>query len=96
MLIFFYLDSSNRLVPNPQGKFPTKNYVSGSAIINIYYVHDDPNWKIQNTMMHEVGHILGLKHSNTSGALLVSDSAKYNKLVPPQYDDIAGVRSIYK
>lgn len=78
------------------GHYPNQDYKAGSAIINLYYVHSDPTWKIQNTMMHEMGHIFGLAHSNVSGALMVETSASYTSLKKPQNDDISGVRSIYE
>lgn len=77
------------------GGYPNKNYTSGSAVINLYYVHDDPLWKIQNTIMHEMGHIFGLKHSLTDGALMIEGSASYTELTPPQSDDVSGVRALY-
>lgn len=78
------------------GGYPNQNYQSGSAVINLYYVHTNSAWKIQNTIMHEMGHIFGLKHSTTTGALMVSNSASYTELTLPQSDDISGVRAIYE
>lgn len=78
------------------GGYPDQNYQAGSAVINLYYVHSNATWKIQNTMMHEMGHIFGLKHSSTEGALMISSSASYTELTPPQSDDISGVRAIYE
>ena len=78
------------------GVGPNTDYNSGSAIINLYYVHDNPSWKIQNTMMHEMGHIFGLAHATVSGPLMYEFSATYTYLKIPQYDDINGVRSIYE
>ena len=43
-----------------------------------------------------VGHIFGLKHSTTTGALMVSNSASYTELTLPQSDDTSGVRAIYE
>lgn len=77
------------------GGYPNKDYQSGSAVINLFYVHSDPAWKIQNTMMHEMGHIFGLKHVFVSGPLMYETSASYTSLKIPQNDDISGVRSIY-
>lgn len=78
------------------GGYPDQNYQAGSAVINLYYVHTNPTWKIQNTIMHEMGHIFGLKHSTTTGALMISSSASYTELTLPQSDDISGVRAIYE
>lgn len=91
-----YKPLTGEWVPVNPGYYPDKNYQAGSAVINYYYVHSNPTWKIQNTIMHEMGHIFGLKHSNTSGALMVENSASYTSLKKPQSDDISGVRSIYK
>lgn len=78
------------------GGYPNQNYRAGSAVINLYYVHSNASWKKQNTIMHEMGHIFGLKHSSVTGALMVSNSASYTSLKPPQSDDVNGVRSIYE
>lgn len=78
------------------GGYPNKNYQSGSALINLYYVHSDPTWKIQNTMMHEMGHIFGLMHTNVTGALMVESTTVYTSLKKPQSDDVSGVRSVYE
>lgn len=42
------------------------------------------------------GTYFGLKHSTTTGALMVSNSASYTELTLPQSDDISGVRAIYE
>ena len=77
------------------GGYPNTNYTAGSAVINIYVVHSNAQWKIQNTIMHEMGHIFGLKHSDKVGALMVDGTSVYTELTPPQSDDVAGVRAIY-
>jgi hypothetical protein len=77
------------------GDYPNKNYQSGSAVINLYSVHSDPSWKIKNTIMHEMGHIFGLKHVLVSGPLMYKYSARYTSLKTPQSDDVSGIRSIY-
>lgn len=77
------------------GGYPDQDYYYGTAVINLYYVHGNPDWKKQNTIMHEMGHIFGLKHSNREGALMIQSSASYTSLQLPQSDDIAGVRAIY-
>lgn len=77
------------------GGYPNKNYTAGSAVINLYAVHSDARWKIQNTIMHEMGHIFGLMHSAEDGALMVESTTVYSELTPPQKDDVDGVRSIY-
>ena len=82
-------------VINPGG-YPNQNYRSGFAVINVHYVHNNSSWKIQNTIMHEMGHAFGLKHSSISGALMVSNSADYTSLKLPQSDDVNGVRHIYE
>lgn len=78
------------------GGYPNQDYSYGTAVINLFYVHNNDSWKTQNTIMHEMGHIFGLKHSETSGALMVKDSASYTSLKKPQSDDVNGVRSIYE
>lgn len=78
------------------GEYPNQNYQSGSAVINVYYVQDNPSWKIQNTIMHEMGYIFGLMHSSVSGALMSASSASYTSIKLPQADNKNGVRAIYR
>ena len=50
---------------------------------------------IETVALHEIGHILGLGHTNVTGAVMfpsVSDNFTLRTLQP---DDIAGVRSLY-
>ena len=82
-------------VINP-GNYPNQDYQAGFAVINIYNVQSNPSWKIQNTIMHEMGHIFGLKHSSISGVLLYKFSDGYTSLKLPQSDDVNGVRHIYE
>jgi len=46
--------------------------------------------------MHEMGHIFGLMHSSVTTALMDASIAGKTSLVPPQSDDISGVRYIYE
>ena len=78
------------------GDYPNQDYTAGTAVINIHEVHGDPDWKIQNTMMHEIGHIFGLKHSYTNGAIMYEYSQYYTSLKTPHGDDVNGVRDIYE
>ena len=68
--------------------------LKGSWYDDHYYISDTS--VTYNTIMHEMGHIFGLKHSTTTGALMVSNSASYTELTLPQSDDISGVRAIYE
>lgn len=59
------------------------------------------NPNLDATLVHEVGHMLGLKHSNQEGAVMSGPntapdpSTAYTGLVELQADDIAGCRSLY-
>lgn len=59
------------------------------------------NPNLDSTLSHEVGHLLGLKHSNQEGAVMSGPntapdpSTAYTSLTVLQADDIAGCRSLY-
>ena len=59
------------------------------------------NPNLDSTLSHEVGHLLGLKHSNEEGAVMSGPntapdpSTSYTSLTVLQADDIAGCRSLY-
>lgn len=72
------------------------NYDKSTIIVNAYYMQDESNNFIESIIGHEVGHSLGLYHTNLEPnpdpALMVSDIGAYNYLVIPKYDDIEGAR----
>lgn len=82
---------------NPD-QYPTRDYQSASVIINLFSAHTLGTTKIKNVMMHEMGHAFGLAHppTGTTNSLMRRDIASVSTSVPPQPDDIAGVRSIYE
>jgi Matrixin/Repeat of unknown function (DUF5648) len=59
----------------------------------------NPNF--DSTLSHEVGHLLGLKHSDQEGAVMSGPNAApdpstvYTSLIVLQPDDIAGCRALY-
>ncbi len=59
------------------------------------------NPNLDATFSHEVGHLLGLQHSNQEGAVMSgpniapNPSTSYTSLTVLQADDIAGCRSLY-
>ena len=65
-------------------------------IVNYQY-----NPVIDSTLLHEVGHLLGLKHSNQEGEVMSGPntppepSTAYTALTALQADDIAGCQSLY-
>ena len=78
--------------------YPGQNYQAGSAVINKYYTDSASDARTQNVIMHEMGHIWGLMHSDPdteSSSLMWKDIVDRTVLVEPQADDIRGVRSIY-
>lgn len=80
------------------GGYPGQNYQAGSAVINKHYTDSASDARTQNVIMHEMGHIFGLMHSDydtESSSLMWEDIVSRTKLVEPQADDIRGVRSIY-
>ncbi|TAG05434.1 MAG: hypothetical protein EAZ43_02825 [Betaproteobacteria bacterium] len=54
------------------------------------------NPNLGGTVLHELGHLLGLEHSDVNGAVLSGPPlSNYNSLTNLQADDIAGCQSIY-
>jgi hypothetical protein len=53
-------------------------------------------YRIEGVMVHEVGHLLGLGHTNVSGATMFpSVSACNNNPASTEADDEAGIRDLY-
>lgn len=78
--------------------YPNKDYQAGSAVINKYYTDTISDERAQNVIMHEMGHIWGLMHSDDdteSSSLMWKCISSRTTLVEPQPDDIKGVRYIY-
>ncbi len=48
---------------------------------------------LQTVALHEIGHSLGLNHSNVAGAIMAANYTGSNRILAA--DDIAGMRSIY-
>lgn len=81
------------------GYYPPVNGVSAAGDIHF---DTKETWKIGfggsgfdvfQVAAHEIGHALGLDHSNISGALMYPYYSE--AFVGPQADDIAGIQSIY-
>ncbi|KAL9982919.1 hypothetical protein ACROYT_G005033 [Oculina patagonica] len=78
----------------------------GNAVAHAFYpdnggdIHfdDDENWTIDfllPTAVHEIGHSLGLRHSNVPGSVMTSFTTNLNSKVVLSDDDVNGIRSIY-
>lgn len=79
-------------------------YMNTPATItmNSYYMDGFSKQKKQNTIAHEVGHAIGLAHSDTTGTndektLMYSTDANYNtyKIFVPVLDDIRAAQAWY-
>ncbi|MCQ2524493.1 MAG: matrixin family metalloprotease [Lachnospiraceae bacterium] len=93
---YYNVDIFGEWKPINYGGYPNKNYQSGSAVINKYYTDSYSDEKKQNVIMHEMGHIFGLKHSTNSKSLMIENITSKSTLITPQADDVSGVRSIYE
>ena len=59
---------------------------------------DDENWttdELLPTAVHEIGHSLGLKHSNVQGSIMAPLKTSIHNSGRLSDDDVNGIRSIY-
>jgi hypothetical protein len=69
---------------------PTRNFASAGEPCS------GTEFRIEGVMVHEVGHLLGLGHTNVSGATMFpSVSACNNNPASTEADDEAGIRDLY-
>ena len=54
---------------------------------------DAYDWR--STLLHELGHVIGLGHTTTADAVMLASLARGVQRRTPQDDDIQGVRSLY-
>lgn len=52
-------------------------------------------YDLQSVLVHEVGHILGLDHTEVKGAVMWPTSSKGKTVRAPKPDDIAGILDLY-
>src|SRR5215210_7012318 len=50
---------------------------------------------IETVTLHEIGHLLGLDHSDVSGSVMWAYVSPNSTLRTLQADDLAGIRSLY-
>lgn len=69
---------------------PSRNYASAGEACS------GTEFRVEGVMVHEVGHLLGLGHTNVSGATMFpSVSACNNGPASTEADDEAGIRDLY-
>jgi matrixin len=69
---------------------PTRNFASAGEACS------GTEFRIEGVMVHEVGHLLGLGHTNVSGATMFpSVSACNNNPASTEADDEAAIRDLY-
>ncbi|MFS0876821.1 matrixin family metalloprotease [Solibacillus isronensis] len=85
----YYLDSSGNYIN--YGGYPNKNWSRNSVQIQEPPVSGCPAYSKKATAAHEMGHALGLKHSDKSGVLMSSPTGADT----PKTDDISGVNALY-
>ena len=69
---------------------PARNFASAGETCS------GTEFRIEGVMVHEVGHLLGLGHTNVSGATMFpSVSACNNNPASTEADDEAGIRDLY-
>jgi hypothetical protein len=86
----FYLNDDGSYIN--EGGYPDRNWYRGQVKIQEPPVDGCPAFSKQATAAHEMGHTLGLKHSNISGVLMSVPTGAQT----PQKDDIDGVKSLYQ
>ncbi len=85
----FYLDSRGNYIN--YGGYPDESWARSQVKIQQPPVPGCPALSKQATAAHEMGHAMGLKHSNISGVLMSVPTGAQT----PQQDDIDGVNSLY-
>jgi hypothetical protein len=84
--------------------FPPKCSILGASPLPLHFDDSENVWcigavadalDVETVALHEIGHILGLQHTNVDGAVMfpfVSANTTLRRLQP---DDLAGIRSLY-
>jgi predicted Zn-dependent protease len=50
---------------------------------------------IETIALHELGHLLGLKHSGVAGSVMLATVSANSTLRTLQPDDLSGIRALY-
>lgn len=87
----FFSNSGTQL--STTGLFPNSNWDWNKAKINVSEVHSNAEHYRNATIGHEMGHALGLAHSETSNAIMYPTwNMRY---LFPGDDDSMGIRELY-
>lgn len=71
------------------------DYTTSSIEINYYHMDDrDVTWN-KSTISHEVGHALGLDHTNDAATIMYHTGNPARTVTTPQTDDINGINYLY-
>jgi predicted Zn-dependent protease len=85
----YYVDSGGSYIN--YGGYPNQNWSKSEIKIDDPVATGCPAFTKKATAAHELGHAMGLKHSNVSGVLMSSPTGAET----PQQDDVDGINSLY-
>lgn len=70
--------------------------ISASRAGQVYAMGTVEGYNFEALMLHEMGHLLGLKHSDVKSSVMVTHLSAFNDRTQPSATDIDSVQCVYK